>query len=70
MRRARSTKSGKQSGDPAKAAQVVLDLVEKDNPPVHLVLGNDAIQVVRDRLTELLNEISAWEAISTSTDFT
>jgi NAD(P)-dependent dehydrogenase (short-subunit alcohol dehydrogenase family) len=70
VRRARSTKSGKQSGDPAKAAQVVLDLVEKDNPPVHLLLGNDAIQVVRDRLTELLNEISAWEVISTSTDFT
>jgi NAD(P)-dependent dehydrogenase (short-subunit alcohol dehydrogenase family) len=70
VRRARVIKSGKQSGDPAKAAQVILDLVENDNPPVHLLLGKDAIQVVRDRLTELRNEISAWEAVSTSTDYT
>jgi NAD(P)-dependent dehydrogenase (short-subunit alcohol dehydrogenase family) len=69
VRRARATKSGKQSGDPAKAAQVILDLVEQDNPPVHLLLGKDAIQVVRERMTELANEISAWEAVSTSTDF-
>jgi NAD(P)-dependent dehydrogenase (short-subunit alcohol dehydrogenase family) len=70
VRRARVIKSGKRSGDPAKAAQVILDLVENDNPPVHLLLGKDAIQVVRDRLTELRNEISAWEAVSTSTDYT
>lgn len=70
VRRARVAKSGKQSGDPAKAAQVILDLVESDNPPVHLLLGKDALQVVRDRLTELQNEISAWEAVSTSTDYT
>jgi NAD(P)-dependent dehydrogenase (short-subunit alcohol dehydrogenase family) len=70
VRRARVSKSGKQSGDPAKAAQVILDLVENDNPPVHLLLGKDAIQVVRDRQTELQNEISAWEAVSISTDYT
>lgn len=69
VRRMRATKSGKQSGDPVKAAQVILDLVERENPPVHLLLGKDAIQVVRDRLSELLKEISAWEAVSTSTDF-
>lgn len=69
VRRARVAKSGVQSGDPAKAAQVILDLVENDNPPVHLLLGKDAVQVVRDRLTELQNEIAAWEAVSTSTDY-
>jgi len=51
VRRAREIKSGKQSGDPAKAAQAILDLVENDNPPVHLLLGKDAIEAVRDRLT-------------------
>lgn len=70
VRRAREIKSGKQAGDPAKAAQVILDLVENDNPPVHLLLGKDAIEAVRDRLTELRNEISAWEVVSTSTDYT
>ncbi|HET9377885.1 MAG TPA: hypothetical protein VFO40_23140 [Chthoniobacterales bacterium] len=41
IRKARAEKSGKQAGDPAKAAQVLLDMVEAQNPPTHLLLGND-----------------------------
>ena len=35
LRTARQAVSGNQPGDPAKAAQVMLDLVDMDNPPVH-----------------------------------
>lgn len=69
IRRARRAKDGKQTGDPAKAAQVLLDIVEHDNPPVHLLLGNDALSVVREKLATLTAEIDAWEAVSKSTDF-
>ncbi|QCP52961.1 oxidoreductase [Trinickia violacea] len=69
IRRARRAKDGKQTGDPAKAAQVLLDIVEHDNPPVHLLLGNDALSVVREKLSALTAEIDAWEAVSKSTDF-
>jgi NAD(P)-dependent dehydrogenase (short-subunit alcohol dehydrogenase family) len=69
IRRARAAKDGKQAGDPAKAAQVLLDIIGNDNPPVHLVLGSDALGIVRDKLSALKNEIDAWESVSKSTDF-
>ncbi|HLY90685.1 MAG TPA: oxidoreductase [Acetobacteraceae bacterium] len=69
VRRAREQKSGRQSGDPAKAAKVLLDLVEAEHPPVHLILGADALQLVRDRTKALLAEFDAWEDVSRSTDF-
>jgi NAD(P)-dependent dehydrogenase (short-subunit alcohol dehydrogenase family) len=69
IRRARAAKDGKQAGDPAKAAQVLLDIIANDNPPVHLVLGSDALSLVRDKLSGLQSEIDAWESVSKSTDF-
>lgn len=69
IRKARESKSGKQTGDPAKAAQALLQIVALDNPPTHLVLGNDALNLVREKISELTEEINAWETISRSTDF-
>jgi NAD(P)-dependent dehydrogenase (short-subunit alcohol dehydrogenase family) len=69
IRRARAAKDGKQAGDPAKAAQVLLDIIANDNPPVHLLLGSDALSLVRDKLSGLQSEIDAWESVSKSTDF-
>ncbi|WP_429279386.1 oxidoreductase [Paraburkholderia sp. GAS41] len=69
VRAAREAKSGKQAGDPAKAAQVLLRLVEAADPPVHLVLGNDALKLVQDKLAALGDEIAEWESVSRSTDF-
>ena len=69
IRRARLAKDGKQPGDPAKAAKVLLDLIDEDVPPVHLVLGDDALRVVRDKISALSREIDAWESVSKSTGF-
>jgi NAD(P)-dependent dehydrogenase (short-subunit alcohol dehydrogenase family) len=69
IRRARLAKDGKQPGDPAKAAKVLLDLIDEDDPPVHLVLGDDALKVVRDKISALSREIGAWESVSKSTGF-
>ena len=69
VRQARERKSGSQAGDPAKAANVLLDLVETENPPVHLILGGDALQLVRDRTAAFLAELDAWEHVSHATDF-
>ncbi|MDE1183490.1 oxidoreductase [Paraburkholderia sp.] len=70
IRAARQARSGKQAGDPAKAAQALLKIVAADNPPVHLLLGNDALSMVNDKLAELHAEIAAWESVTRSTDFT
>jgi NAD(P)-dependent dehydrogenase (short-subunit alcohol dehydrogenase family) len=69
VRRARQAKSGNQAGDPVKAAQALLKLIEADNPPAHLILGSDALRLVREKLTLLQQEIEAWETLSNSTEF-
>ncbi|MBB4573235.1 oxidoreductase [Rhizobium lentis] len=69
IRRAREEKNGKQAGDPRKAAAAVMALVEAEKPPVHLLLGADALSLVRDRLKSLSAEIDAWEDLTLSTDF-
>ncbi|MBB6250812.1 oxidoreductase [Nitrospirillum iridis] len=70
VRQAREEKSGRQAGDPAKAAQALLTLIEAEAPPVHLLLGTDALGLVRDKLATLEAEIAAWEELTRSTDFT
>jgi NAD(P)-dependent dehydrogenase (short-subunit alcohol dehydrogenase family) len=69
IRAAREEKSGNQAGDPVRAAQALLKLIESDNPPVHILLGTDALRLVRTHLTKLLEQIAAWEPLSQSTDF-
>jgi len=69
IRLARRAKSGTQPGDPARAAQALLTLVAAEHPPVHLYLGEDALQLVADKMTALQAEITAWEGVSRSTSF-
>ncbi|WAC26519.1 oxidoreductase [Ancylobacter sp. SL191] len=69
VRAARQSKSGNQPGDPDKAAQALLALVDAENPPVRLFLGADALGLVEQKLDRMRDEISAWEALSRSTSF-
>lgn len=68
IRQARRTKSGRQTGDPHKAAQAILQLIESPAPPAHLLLGSDALALVRASLTARLADIDAWEILTRSTD--
>jgi NAD(P)-dependent dehydrogenase (short-subunit alcohol dehydrogenase family)/pimeloyl-ACP methyl ester carboxylesterase len=69
IRKAREDKSGKQNGDPEIAALVILDLLSLDEPPSHLVLGSDALDLVKPALRTALDKIDIWEQVSRSTDF-
>jgi len=69
LRERRLKVSGHQAGDPAKAARAILDLIAHDDPPAHLLLGTDALQMVRDKLKGLEAGIDAWESVTRSTDF-
>lgn len=68
IRKAREEKSGKQPGNPQKAAQAMLQLIDSPTPPAHLLLGSDALSLVRDKLSRAAREIDQWEALSRSTD--
>ncbi|RON20601.1 short-chain dehydrogenase/reductase [Pseudomonas brassicacearum] len=68
VRKAREEKSGKQLGDPRKAAQAMLQVIASPTPPAHLLLGSDALSLVRDKLASAASEIDQWEALTRSTD--
>jgi NAD(P)-dependent dehydrogenase (short-subunit alcohol dehydrogenase family) len=68
IRQAREEKSGKQLGDPVKAARAMLAAIEAENPPAHLLLGSDALMLVRAKLAALEDEFREWEATTVSTD--
>ncbi|RKU00308.1 short-chain dehydrogenase/reductase [Burkholderia sp. Nafp2/4-1b] len=68
IRRAREEKSGRQPGDPAKAAHAMLAVIAAEHPPAHLLLGSDALGLVRAKWSALEDELGAWEAVTVSTD--
>lgn len=61
--------AGQQKGDPDRAAQALLSLADAENPPVHLLLGSDAWQRMKVKLTEMEAEMEAWRDVTLSTDF-
>jgi NAD(P)-dependent dehydrogenase (short-subunit alcohol dehydrogenase family) len=60
---------GQQIGDPEKAAAAMISLASMPNPPVHLLLGNDAFQRANSKVESLTKEFKDWKAITISTDF-
>lgn len=61
--------SGKQLGNPQKAAEAVLHILDVPHPPAHLVLGSDALRLIANGRAAVDKEISEWEELSRSTDF-
>ena len=59
---------GKQVGDPAKGAQAIIKAVEADHPPVHLLIGKDALDQYRKQLDDMRHETDTWEEVTRSTD--
>jgi NAD(P)-dependent dehydrogenase (short-subunit alcohol dehydrogenase family) len=64
------TMNGAQAGDPDKAAEVFIALVENPNPPVRLFMGTDAYTRANAKLELIKAELEQWKELSFSTDFT
>jgi NAD(P)-dependent dehydrogenase (short-subunit alcohol dehydrogenase family) len=60
---------GLQQGDPGKAAQAIIAALDADEPPLRLVLGEDALGNIRSRLAQLSDELATWEHLSRNTAF-
>ncbi|WP_189223674.1 oxidoreductase [Saccharothrix coeruleofusca] len=69
LRAARQAASGHQLGDPAKAAAAVLAVLDAPRPPVHLVLGSDALRLVAAGRAAVEADLREWAELSRSTDF-
>lgn len=61
--------NGKQLGNPDLGAQAIIKAVESENPPLHLVLGSDALQRTRAKIQAMTTDLNDWEEVSKSTDF-
>lgn len=55
-------------GDPEKAAKVMIELIGHTEPPFHLLLGSEAVGIVKNAEAAKLAELEKWIAVSTSTD--
>ncbi|MGH7011130.1 MAG: oxidoreductase [Caulobacteraceae bacterium] len=62
-----SEHAGHEAGDPARVASAILDALGSPNPPVHLVLGEDALHYAEARIATLHSEIASWRELALST---
>ena len=61
--------SGNQPNDPDKAAEAIIKLIESEDPPLHLALGNDAIKTIQNKIERLQQDVRAWQEVSASTAY-
>ncbi len=69
IREARKERSGQQPGDPARAGKAIAEFLTATEPPLHLLLGPDALEYVHKELEALRSEFTAWETVTRSTNF-
>src|ERR1700688_1996776 len=60
---------GKQPGDPAKAAAVLLHIASLSEPPLRLLLGSDAYNAAENHALQILATDLEWKDLSVSTDY-
>jgi NAD(P)-dependent dehydrogenase (short-subunit alcohol dehydrogenase family) len=63
------TNSGKQPGDPVRAAEAIIKAVESDDPPLRLLLGKAALTNARIKIEALKKDFDGWESVSAGADF-
>jgi NAD(P)-dependent dehydrogenase (short-subunit alcohol dehydrogenase family) len=69
IRAARLKASGNQLGNPQKAAEALLHILDVPEPPAHLVLGSDALRLIRQAREAVDDDIRTWQDLSRTTDF-
>ena len=63
------TINGNQPGDPEKLANVLIDVHEGGEAPLHLFLGSDSIALAEAKQTQVTSAIAAHRALGVSTDY-
>ena len=61
--------NGKQQGDPARGGRAIIKAVEAEHPPLHLVIGGDALDLIRKKMADLTHDLDTWETVTRSTNF-
>jgi NAD(P)-dependent dehydrogenase (short-subunit alcohol dehydrogenase family) len=56
-------------GDPRRIADAVLMVTERENPPLHLLLGHDVYKAYREKLRGLLESVEEWKDVTLDVNF-
>jgi NAD(P)-dependent dehydrogenase (short-subunit alcohol dehydrogenase family) len=59
--------AGRQPNDPRRVAEAIIVAVEADEPPLRLVLGEEAIGAVREKLEAQRQELETWADLGVRT---
>ena len=63
------TQGGKQAGDPQRAAEAIIKVVNAPEPPKHLLLGKVALQRFVKHIEEWGQELDKWKDVTNGADF-
>ena len=69
INRYRQENNGIQPGDPARAAKIIIDVVDTDAPPRRLILGADAVTSAQQAADARAAETEKWADVSRAADF-
>lgn len=67
VRAGQAAMAGNAPGDPAKAAAAVLTALDAEDPPLRLVLGDDATDAIAGQLDNWRTELATWEGVGRRT---
>ncbi|MGH8778062.1 oxidoreductase [Paraburkholderia sp.] len=59
---------GKQQGDPVLGSKAIITALQADRPPLHLVIGGDALDLIRNKIADLQHDLDTWETLTRSTN--
>ncbi|MFE3654427.1 oxidoreductase [Streptomyces sp. NPDC059152] len=60
---------GRQPGDPTRAAAAVIRAVEAEEPPLRLLLGKVALDIVEARIDALKTTMDTWREVTLGADY-
>jgi NAD(P)-dependent dehydrogenase (short-subunit alcohol dehydrogenase family) len=61
--------SSYRAGDPARAAEIIVKTVKRENVPSHLLLGFNAVDAALRYSQSQLDEATTWRSVSRSADY-
>lgn len=61
--------AGREPGDPVKAAHAILAVADHPDPPLRLLLGEDALLYAENKLARLRAEMETWRSVTLGIGF-
>jgi len=60
---------GSQPGDPVKAVAAIIAVAAAPNPPLHLLLGQDAYDMANVKIKAMQDDMAQWKHVTVATGF-